>query len=166
MPWSEPRVQRCRTACRVRAAGLKADVRNLGFAGSACLEPEMADFIAGEPFDHATLEMGINILGMDPDEYARRVRYFVKRVAEAHPQAKILAIDVYGNRLSEGGRACAARFREIVKRTVKELALPNVTYVNGLEIIPDDVEICTGGAHPTPKGHEIIAKGLLERFLR
>lgn len=146
--------------------GLGADVRNLGFAGSAALEKEVADFIAGERFDFATLEMGINILGMKPEEFERRVRYFVHRIATSHPQAKVLAIDVFGNRMGRQGRAQAAAFRAIVKRVVGELALANVTYVNGLEILPDDIELCSGGVHPTPAGHAIIAKGLIAKFGR
>lgn len=144
--------------------GLKADVRNLGFAGAAGMEPEMADFIAELPFDYATLEMGINVLGMDPAEFERRVRYFVRRVAESHPRAKILAIDVFGNRLGANGRAQAAVFRAIVQRVVAELALANVTYVNGLDLLADGQDMSVGGAHPAPAGHARIARGILARL--
>lgn len=145
-------------------AGLGADVRNLGFAGAARMEPEMAEFIAGLPFDYATLEMGINVLGMAPAEFETRVRYFVRRVAESHPQAKILAIDVFGNRLGAKGREQAAAFRAIVKRVVGELALPNVTYVDGLGLLADGQDMSVGGAHPAPAGHARIAQGILARL--
>ena len=145
-------------------AGLGADVRNLGFAGSAAMEKEVADFIAGERFDFATLEMGINVLGMDVAEFERRVRYFVRRIAESHPQAPILAIDVFGTRTSEASRKTAEKYRAIVRRVVAELALPNVAYVNGLDLLPNGKELSSGGVHPTPAGHALIAKGILERF--
>lgn len=145
--------------------GLKADVRNLGFAGAARMEPEMADFIAGVPFDYATLEMGINVLGMAPAAFESRVRYFVRRVAESHPQARILAIDVFGNRLDAKGRAQAAAFRAIVRRVVAELARANVTYMNGLDLLADGQDMSVGGAHPAPAGHARIARGILARFL-
>jgi len=144
--------------------GLGADVRNLGFAGSARMEPEVADCIADCPFDLATLEMGINILGTDPAEFERRVRYFVRRIGESHPQARIFVIDVFGNRCGERAQAQAVVFRSVVRRVVDELKLPNVAYVSGLDLLPDDTEIAAGGTHPTPRGHELIARELLKRF--
>lgn len=149
-------------------AALGADVRNLGFAGAARMEPEMADFIAAQPFDYATLEMGINVLGSMPaEEYERRVRYFVRRVSESHPKATVLAIDVFGRRTgrSEPDEA-AETFRRILKRVVAELALPNVTYVNGLEMLPDNTDMSSGSAHPAPAGHARIARNIVDRFRR
>ena len=61
---------------------LGVDLINLGFGGGACLEPEIADYIAGrQDWDFASLELGINLLRqVEPEEFARRVDYFVERI--------------------------------------------------------------------------------------
>ena len=144
-------------------AALGADVRNVGLAGSARMENEIADFIAGEDFDCVSLEMGVNVLGrMDVEEYERRVRYMVRKVAESHPKARVLAIDVFRAEISGGKRAQA--FRRTLARVVKELALPNVVYVNGLDALPEKDALSTGALHPSPHGHEEIARHLVEKF--
>ena len=145
---------------------LDADVRNLGFSGSARMEPEMADFIAAQKFDFATLEMGVNVVDdMPEEEYERRVRYFVRRVAESHPRVRILAIDIFGWTTGRTSDAKAERYRAILRRVVAEIGCPNVTYVNGLDILPDNTEISLGnGVHPTPAGHRLIAENIVSRF--
>jgi lysophospholipase L1-like esterase len=143
------------------AANLKADVTNYGLAGSARLEKEMADFIADEcEFDFATLEMGINILDIEPEDYEQRVRYFVSRVAKAHPESKIFAIDVYYCYSDIVGDGKAERFRKILQRVVCELSLPNVVYVNGKSVLSDGSKLAAGLVHPNPDGVMEIAKNL------
>lgn len=140
---------------------LGTDVRNLGFAGSALMEREMADFISEQDFDYISLEMGINGLAIPPEEYERRVRHFVAAVADSHPEARVLAIDVFRFVGDERGQFRAARFREILARVVKELARPNVVYVNGLDALPKDNLLSEGFVHPSPAGHRAIADHLL-----
>lgn len=143
------------------AANLGADVWNFGFAGSACLEREMADYIAHNcEFDFATLEMGINILGIDPDDFEGRVRYFVKTIAEAHPDSKIFAIDVYYCRSDIIGDGRAEMFRDIVKRVTDELALPNVIHVNGKTVLTTPAKLSSGLVHPNPDGVMEMAENL------
>ncbi len=145
------------------AANLGADVTNYGFAGSACLEREMADFIAYKcEFDFATLEMGINILGIEPDDFENRVRYFVKTVAKAHPDSKIFAIDVYYCRSDVIGSDRAELFRKIVRRVTQELALPNVVYVNGKTVLTTPSKLSSGLVHPNPDGVMEMAENLTE----
>lgn len=135
------------------ASNLGADVTNYGFAGSACLEHGMADYIADEcEFDFATLEMGINIIDIDPEVYEERVRYFVPRIALAHPDATIFAIDVYTCKSDIVGNGKAERFREILSRVVAELNLPNVVYVNGKTVLTNPSRLTTGLVHPNPDG--------------
>ena len=144
---------------------LGADVRNIGLAGSALMENEVADFIAGEEFDYASLEMGVNSLRrLSREEYESRVRYMVRRVAESHPRARVLAIDVFRGELSDDLKEKADAFRETLVRVVKELDLPNVAYVNGLDALPEKGSLSTGSLHPSPRGHEAIARYLVERF--
>lgn len=137
------------------AANLSADVLNLGFAGSALLEKEMADFIADEcDFDFATLELGVNLLllGHTPEDYEERVRYFLRRVAEAHPNAKIFAIDIYTCKSDIISNGAAERYREILRSVLKEFNLPNVVYVNGKTVLRSPDKLTTGLVHPNPDG--------------
>ena len=146
---------------------LGADVRNIGLAGSAHMENEVADFIAGEDFDYVSLEMGVNVLKkMDVDEYERRVRYMVRKVSESHPKARVLAIDVFRAEIAGSHLEKAQAFRRTLARVVGELALPNVVYVNGLDALPEKDSLSTGSLHPSPHGHEEIARHLAEKFRR
>ncbi|MCQ2432372.1 MAG: GDSL-type esterase/lipase family protein [Clostridia bacterium] len=141
---------------------LGCDAYNYGFAGAACLEPAMADYLAAQNFDIATLEMGINILGIAPEDFEGRVRRFLSIIADSHPNAVIFAIDVFYCVDDYTGRGHAARFREITERVVRELARPNVVYVNGCSILPDARFLTTGLVHPAPRGIMQMTENLLK----
>lgn len=144
-----------------------ADVYNLGFPGTARLEKEVADYIANEcEFDFATLEMGVNILDMPGEEYESRVRYFVDTIAKAHPDKKIFCIDVFymsQDLVGVDTPQCHPRlFREILERTLKDMNLPNVIYINGLNLLTGSYGLSQDGVHPNARGCEEIAKNLTE----
>lgn len=145
-------------------ARLGADVRNLGFAGSCRLEPEMADYLAAQPFDYATIEMGINILGKDPVEFERRVRYLLDKVTASHPHALILGIDVFRTVGTEKHMKDAVQYREIVSRVIRELNRPNLVHVDGWAALPSPTLLSEGFEHPAPEGHQAIAAHLNARF--
>lgn len=145
------------------------DYYNLGFAGSAKLEPQVADYIANEcDFDFATLEMGINVLKMDSDEFRRRVEYFISTVAKAHPNKTIFCIDIfymeddflYGNSAKNltNGHRC------IVKESVEKLALPNVIHIPGLEILNGSRWLSEDLVHPNARGVEELARNLTAKI--
>lgn len=143
------------------AANLGADVTNYGFAGSARMQPEFADFIADEcEFDFATLEMGVNMLSPDTTDYENRIRYFVKRIAEAHPNSKIFAIDVYYCRSDILENGIAEGYRKTLQKVVGELALPNVIYVNGKSVLTSANGLSEGLYHPNPNGVMEMAENL------
>lgn len=83
------------------------------------------------------LEMGINNLGIDLEDYEKRVRYALKRIAGDNPEKPVIAIDVFycDDDLRNGGHAEC--FRAILRRVVSELGLPNLHYINGLNILPN-----------------------------
>lgn len=143
---------------------LRADVRNLGFAGSCRLEPEMADYLATQPFDFATIEMGINILGNNPVEFEQRVRYLLDKVTATHPKALILGIDVFRTEGTEKHMKDAVQYREIVARVIRELNRPNLVHVDGLAALPSATLLSEGFVHPAPEGHQAIAAYLSAQF--
>ncbi len=75
---------------------LGIDVLNLGLAGACQAEHEIADYIAAlDEYDAMVLELGINIMGMDPSEFERRVRYFMEQITGRHPLLPIALITVF-----------------------------------------------------------------------
>ena len=145
------------------------DYYNLGFAGSAKIEPQVADYIANEcEFDFATLELGINVLNMEPEEFRQRVEYFIPTVAKAHPDKKIFCIDIfymeddilYPN--DENSRPNIKR--RIVKETVEKLALPNVIHLPGLEILNGSRWLSEDMVHPNARGVEELARNLISKI--
>ena len=86
----------------------------------------------------------------------------VERIAKAHPNSKIFAIDVYYCKDDIIGGGAAERFREIVKRVVEELALPNVVYVNGTTVLTQSGGLATGLVHPDPEGIREMTDNLTE----
>jgi len=110
---------------------LGMDLINLGFAGSAHCEKEMADYIAGRnDWDIASLEMGINMIGgFDVSEFRKRVEYFVPAIAKAHPEKHIFCIDMFSFYLDIENKEQKQRaFRKAVSDVVKDLSSEKVTY--------------------------------------
>lgn len=144
------------------AEALGMDLLNMGFAGSARMEKEMADFIAArQDWDIATLEMGINSLDMSEALFEERVRYFINAVASAHPHKPVFCIDIFYFSGDMDGSAKADAFRAIVKNAVRECGLANVRYVRGLDLSPLNSAGLSGDfVHPTLRAHELIADGL------
>ena len=151
---------------------LGADYLNFGFAGAACLEPEMADYIADEcEFDFATVEMGINMLKkFEDEEFYNRAKYFVKRIAEAHPDKKIFCTDIFYHSadVKKFGdpETKTNRYRSIVKKVISELALPNVIHVEGLSLLCGAKYLSEDLTHPNASGIERIANGFIEVIKR
>lgn len=145
------------------AAALGADLHLLGFAGSARMEKELADYIAArEDWDYATLEMGINALDMDEAMFEERVRYFVKTIAGSHPDKPVFLIDIFYHWGDAENDPKTAAFREIVKRVAAELNLPNTAHFNGLDLLSIGSAGLTGDfVHPNVTGHEVISSNLV-----
>ncbi len=146
------------------AENLGANLINLGFAGSACLEKEMADYIASRnDWDFATIEMGVNVIGMPLDEYKEKVRYMVSNIAGNNPDKKVYCIDIFYLFAEPGSdkKEWVIEARKIVKRVVEELALKNTVYVNGLDMLSIGSAGVSGDfTHPNIRGCECIAENL------
>lgn len=158
----------CRSYPFIISERLGTDYINFGYAGSAMLEPEMADFIADNcEFDIATVEMGINMLKtVSPEELRTRVKYFVNRIATAHPTKPIYATNIFYHSedfLKPGDETSTTNvFRRIIRETVLALGLPNVTFVDGLSILSGVEYLSEDTTHPNAEGIEMIAKGFLK----
>ena len=130
---------------------LGMDYFNKGFAGTALLEKEMAEYIVSlKDWDVATVEMGINMLGgFSEEEFEQRVDEFTRVLAaDGRP---VFATSIF--HFNGESQEKAARFREIVKKYASE-RLYNFT--DGLDILSDPAHISHDLTHPSLEGAEDI----------
>jgi lysophospholipase L1-like esterase len=146
---------------------LRVDALNLGFGSGAFLEPQMADWIAARSdWDFAVLELGVNLLSRVPaDEFRSRVRYFLTRIAAAHPTKRIWVVDQFLSFRDLNGSAKQAEFRTIVREVVAELALPEVRHIDGRSLLTEPTGLGADLLHPSPEGFAEIARNLALRML-
>ncbi len=147
------------------ARALRADVYNLGFAGACRMEKAVTDYIASrKDCDFFFSELGINVLGMDPVEFERRVRYYVNTCANAHAGKYFVVTDLYycHDDLKGGGKA--ALFREIVSRVCAESECANVYHIDGLELMGSSRFLSADMSHPNVDGVAEISRNLSARL--
>jgi lysophospholipase L1-like esterase len=159
------------------ARRLGADLRNLGSAGSAFCEPEIADFIAGLEWDVAVLSLSVNMLGagFSLETFRERASYTVETVADANPGAPVAAVtlfplfaDVDPATASDKWRATPAEYRETLRSVVADAERDNLHLLEGPDLLTD-----VGGHTPDvlhPGDHGMIQMGenlaaALERLL-
>lgn len=146
------------------AHNLKMDVRNLGLAGSCCMEPALIDYIAGEGekgnWDMAVLELGINVLGWEEEKIIGRVTNVLAQVAGRNPKKPVFVISPFycNDDYLEQGRA--AKWRRLIEEIIRERKDPNVTYINGLDLLGEMSLISADEVHPNIYGVQHIAERL------
>lgn len=146
---------------------LKMDCWNLGMAGSCCMEPALVDYMAREgengKWDLAVLELGINVLDDWEEELFReRVDNTVKQIAGRNPEKPVYVISPFYCYADYNGEEKIKRWREVVEQSVRELNYPNVTYINGLDLLGDMSLISGDVVHPNIYGVDQIAHRLTE----
>ena len=141
-----------------------AETRNLGYAGSACVEPQMADELAKLPFDFATVEMGINVLSMETEEFDRRVRYMIRRLAETHPDAEIFCISPFYCDADWRGSEKPNEFRRVIAEAVAAYGSPCVHAIDGLSCLDGAHGLSGDLVHPSPRGVACIAENLINQL--
>jgi len=136
------------------AQRLGCDYLNLGFAGSAHLEEDMARWIVSRrDWDFASVEMGINMLGsFTPEAFEQRVDRFTAILAE--DPRPVFATSIFG--FNGDGQEKAAVFRDIVRRYAGE----RLRFIDGLALLNDPACISQDMVHPTLEGIDQIARRL------
>ena len=149
----------------VLAYNLNMDCRNLGFAGSCAMEPEVVEYIAamGEQgkWQIANLELGINVLHWDEEKIYERLENTLRQIAGRNPDKPVFVISpfFYGDELLENCPR-GALWRKIIPEVVGRLAYPNVTYVSGLDLLGDISGMSGDLIHPSIYGVQQIADRL------
>lgn len=144
-----------------------ADLINLGYAGSAFLEPQMAQYIAArDDYAFSILELGINLLGsIDPESFRARVHTFVETVATAHPDRTVFCLDIFYccSDMLQDGKADA--LRRVLTEELDAMRLPNVVHIRGMELLDRASGLSADFVHPNVRGVAQIADRLAARIL-
>lgn len=149
----------------VLAHNIDYDVKNKGMAGTCCMEPSFAEYIADEGAkdsrDILTLELGINVLWWEENKIRERVAGTINTIASANPDKPIFVISPFyhcGETFDENDRTHI--WRDIISETVEKCNYPNVVYINGLDLLGEIENISADFVHPNIYGVAQIAEQL------
>lgn len=142
---------------------LNCDYINLGFAGSALLEPELARHIVSrQDWQFASVEMGINMIKhFSCEEFEARVQAFVDILCE--DTRPIFATSLFTCLGADQDKA--ARFREIVQKH----AQGRLIFIDGQVLLDDTAYLSQDMVHPALEGQLRIAENwskIMEQHLR
>jgi len=162
----------CYVAQAARRLGV--DLVNLGMAGSAHCEPELADYMAGrEDWHFATLALSVNMVGagFSLEAFHERVSYMVNTVAGADTARPVACItlfpyfdDVGGARegpLTDDHEA----FRQSLRDAVRSCPHPNAHLIEGPDVLSDVTGLSADLIHPADNGMIEMGENLA-RLLR
>jgi lysophospholipase L1-like esterase len=149
------------------ARGLGSELVNLGFPGTAHLEPAMAHDIVTRDWQTATLELGINLLPhVTVDEFEARVQMFLEVIAHGlKPGQRALVTDLFTTFGDEHGDANTTAFRAAVRHTVATINHSQLRHACGTTLLGAR-QLTADGVHPSLDGHAQIAGQLVQHFER
>ena len=146
------------------AQKLGMDSLNKGFAGTCMCERAMAEWLVSRRDWHAaTLELGINMIGMEEAEFERRIDEFTGIMAD--DGRPVFATSIFATANDQPKH-------NLFRRIVAKYAAPRLHFVDGLELLERPEFISQDGVHPSLEGiaqvadrwSEIIRRGLPENF--
>ena len=126
------------------AQKLGFDYLNCGFAGTAHCDRAIAQWLVSRrDWDVATLEMGINMLGMDEKEFEARVDAFTGILGD--DGRPVFATSIFH---FNGDQSKADRFRAIVRRCAER----RMHFIDGLALLDRPEFISQDMVHPSLEG--------------
>lgn len=144
------------------AQKLGCDYLNRGFAGTAHCDRAIAEWlVADKSWDFATLEMGINMLGMSETDFEERVDTFTGIFAQ--DGRPVFATSIFRfNGESKGEQPSKA---DVFRRIVRKYAEKRMHFLDGLELLERPEFISQDMVHPSLEGIAQIADRWTE-FIR
>lgn len=138
------------------ADALRADIRNLGFAGSCFLENAMGDYLAAqENLDFLVVELGTNLWGWMPEhQFAERITYLLDRFRETHPSTPVVLIDILT--VKPEHEPCRILVRELIAARQD----PNLRLLCGRDLLENEDSVSADFIHPSMEGQRKIAQNL------
>jgi len=149
---------------------LGTDVINLGAAGSAYCEKEIADYIASrKDWDLASFCISANMLnqGVSAEDFFHAAEYFIYTVAKSNPTKPIICISLFTG-FSDLGyvwpdrkpKATSNEYRNVLKRIVDSYKLSNLYYVDGTQLLKSHYGLSQDLLHPSNNGMIEIGENL------
>lgn len=135
------------------ARRLGTDYLNLGFAGTAFLEREMAEYIVSrKDWDFASVELGINMIDsrFTSGLFEKRAEDFMKVLAA--DSRKIYCTNIFGNNYVD------QRNIKIYREIVEKYASGHLIFTDGLKLLDQEDYISEDMIHPSLEGIMEIAK--------
>ena len=150
------------------ARRLGVDVLNKGLPGSCLCEEVMSDYLcACDPWDFATLELGVNMVELfTPEEFAESARRLIQALHARHPERMIFVINLLPNLADfppDAASLPAQRnpvFNQIIRDLVGEINDPLVHLIDGRELLSDFAGLTVDLVHPSDYGHIAIGEKL------
>jgi hypothetical protein len=134
---------------------LDCETVNLGFSGSAHMEPVMCDLLAELNPDAYVIDALPN---MWEDPIVERTLHLVHTLRQAHPATPIILVENITSQTaraseSEGsdGKGLNTQLRQAYEQLTSEGSL-GLLYVPGVELLGGDTEGTVDGTHPTDLG--------------
>ena len=148
------------------------DLKNFGSSGCCLCEKPLADFLAEQSSDLVTLEISVNMVGSHSgDEFRERAGYLVKRIADSDLKRQVICItvlphfrDIDDSFASPDAKSTAEECREALRDIVKDLARPNITLIEGTDLLPDIGALTFDLIHPGARGLVQIGEELTRRI--
>jgi hypothetical protein len=140
---------------------LDCETVNLGFSGSARMEPVIADLLA-------ELDPAAYVIDALPNMYhepvIERTLNLVRTLRKAHPATPIVLVDAVITQTSRGlghditqEQPINAEYRAAYEELLAD-GVPGLTYLKGAALLGDDGEGTVDGIHPTDLGFSRMAK--------
>jgi len=152
---------------------LGADLINLGVAGTAHCEHELADYIAARKDWHiATLALSVNMVGsFTTEQFHERVSYMVNTVAGADTSRPVACITIYPHVRDFGeqfaiseDKGDTGEFRRALAQAVEACPHPNAHLIEGPEILTDIAGLTPDLVHPSDNGMIQMGENLARRL--
>lgn len=149
------------------------DLRNLGASGCCLCEPALADYLAEQSCDLVTLELSVNMLGrgFTADEFSERAGYLVERVADRQPRRPVVCItvfphyhDIHPRYYAPQVKSTSDAYRQALRGIVKKLDRPNLTLIEGPDLLRDIGGLTPDLIHPGVRGMMQIGAELSQRL--
>lgn len=137
---------------------IDADVINLGFSGSAKLEPEMVAYVAGPEADLYVVDAALNNVAPVLEQ---NLGPFIEALAKLRPDKPILVCEPASTFEKETDRSLATRK---VFEGLKSKGL-NVHIIRTDELMAPDGEGTVDGCHPNAYGAMQMGRGFSKRIL-
>ncbi len=152
---------------RIIADKLGFDLINLGFAGSACLDRELADYITErKDWEFAILELGINVIELTVKEFREKVDYFINKLVENNQDRWFFCIDIFTCFRDYLNQVKIKEFRKIISDKVQSINSPKLVYVSGKDLLTSASSLTADLLHPSASGMEEIASKLYKKICK